>query len=72
MHDGRFATLQQVVQFYADGKAAGRGRSVGVREATLDLIPALTPDQVSDVVAFLRTLSGRKISQGLRQPPSSN
>lgn len=72
MHDGRFATLQQVVQFYADGKAASRGRSVGVREATLDLIPALTPDQVSDLVAFLGTLTGRDISESLRQRPSSN
>jgi cytochrome c peroxidase len=71
MHDGRFTTLQQVLQFYADGKAASRGRVVGQREATLDVIPQLTPEQISDLVAFLESLTGAPLPVALtRQPPS--
>ncbi len=65
MHDGRFATLQQVVQFYADGEFAIHGQLVGVREPTLDLVPHLTPEQVSDLVAFLNALSDADLTATL-------
>ncbi len=69
MHDGRFTTLQQVLKFYADGKAASRGHVVGQREGTLDLIPQLTPAQISDLVAFLESLTGAPLPPALiRQP----
>ena len=57
MHDGRFATLQQVLEFYARGASASRGRLVGHREMTTNLIPHLTAGQQSDLIAFLQTLT---------------
>jgi cytochrome c peroxidase len=71
MHDGRMATLRQVLQFYADGKAASHGHVVGKREATLDVIPHLTQAQISDLVAFLDSLTGAPLPAALtRKPPS--
>lgn len=57
MHDGRFATLEEVVDFYADG--------VNVEDPTLDehMMPwvrgevRLSEQDRSDLVAFLRTLT---------------
>ncbi|HTV88972.1 MAG TPA: cytochrome c peroxidase [Stellaceae bacterium] len=69
MHDGRFATLPQVLQFYADGEAATRGRLVGTREATANLVPHLTKSQQADLVAFLETLTGATLPPALLQPP---
>jgi cytochrome c peroxidase len=70
LHDGRFSTLQQVVQFYADGKAASRGKLVGEREGTLNLIPHFTPAEVTDLVAFLKTLDSAPPSPALTRPPA--
>jgi cytochrome c peroxidase len=69
MHDGRFASLAQVMRFYAEGKAASRGRLVGSREATLDLVPPLTTAQQADLIAFLGTLSDAPLPRGLTTPP---
>jgi cytochrome c peroxidase len=69
LHDGRSSTLQQVVQFYADGKAASKGKLIGEREGTLDLIPHLTPADVADLVAFLKTLDSAPLPPALTQPP---
>jgi cytochrome c peroxidase len=69
-HDGRFDTLAQVVKFYADGRKATRGRSVGTREGTLDLIPQFTSAEMADLVAFLRTLSSPLLPEVLRTPPA--
>jgi cytochrome c peroxidase len=69
MHDGRFAGLAQVLDFYAEGKAASRGRLVGAREATLDLIPPLTAGQKADLIAFLNSLTGASLPRTLLQPP---
>ncbi|QOJ35387.1 MAG: c-type cytochrome [Nitrospira sp.] len=52
MHDGRFATLEEVVDFYNQG---------GIKNPHLDntLIPLeLTAEEKRDVVAFLRSLNG--------------
>jgi cytochrome c peroxidase len=70
MHDGRFATLAQVMQFYAQGAAASHGRLVGTREATANLVPRLTPAQQADLIAFLDTLTGEPLSASLTAPPS--
>ncbi|HUC65578.1 MAG TPA: cytochrome c peroxidase [Stellaceae bacterium] len=56
MHDGRFKTLRDVLEFYAQGEAASRGRLVGAREETLALVPHLTASQISDLTAFLEQL----------------
>jgi cytochrome c peroxidase len=70
LHDGRFATLRQVVQFYADGKAASRGKRVGEREGTLNLVPHFTPAEVMDLVAFLKTLDSTALPPALTRPPA--
>jgi cytochrome c peroxidase len=71
MHDGRFATLAQVLDFYAAGKAASRGPFVGAREATLDLVPHLNASQKADLIAFLKTLTGAPLPRALLQAPSA-
>lgn len=52
MHDGRFARLEDVVDFYNQG---------GIKNPHLDntVIPLeLTAEEKQDVVAFLRSLNG--------------
>ncbi|MGA8006319.1 MAG: cytochrome c peroxidase [Burkholderiales bacterium] len=71
MHDGRFASLREVLEFYAKGKAADRGLLVGQREATLDLIPHLTLDQISDLIAFLDSLTGAPLPAALARQPET-
>ena len=68
MHDGRFATLEQVLDFYAQGEAAGHGTLVGVREATANLIPHLDKAQQADLIAFLLTLSSPPLAPALVGP----
>lgn len=63
MHDGRFATLDEVVDFYNKG---------GVKNPFLD--PAIAPlnltsEEKQDLVAFLETLSGEGWQQ-IRRPES--
>jgi len=70
MHDGRFATLSQVLDFYAQGKAASHGRLVGVREQTANLVPPLDDRQKSELIAFLRTLTGDPLPRSLTQAPA--
>ncbi|MFI4948821.1 MAG: cytochrome-c peroxidase [Alphaproteobacteria bacterium] len=69
MHDGRFATLPQVLEFYAQGPAASRGRLVGARDVTLNLVPRLGPAERADLVAFLRALTGAPLPPSLTEPP---
>lgn len=68
MHDGRFATLPQVMHFYAEGAAASHGRLVGKREATANLVPHLATAQQSDLIAFLNTLTGAPLPRSLTEP----
>ena len=70
MHDGRFASLSEVLQFYAQGKAASHGRLVGEREATVDLVPRLSAAQIDDLSAFLQSLTGKTLPEALTRPPS--
>lgn len=70
MHDGRFATLQDVMRFYAQGKAVSRGRLVGTREVTVNLVPRLTPAQQRDLSAFLKTLTGEPLPGALTAAPA--
>lgn len=71
MHDGRFATLRQVLDFYAQGEAASRGRLVGKREQTTNLIPHFTASQESDLIAFLKTLTNAPLPAALTRRPST-
>jgi cytochrome c peroxidase len=69
MHDGRFADLPQVLEFYAQGKAASGRRLVGTRDANLTLVPHLTTAESADLVAFLRALTGAPPPPSLTEPP---
>jgi cytochrome c peroxidase len=57
MHDGRFATLDAVLDFYAQAPPAEEGSRIGQREKTLELVPRLTVAQRQDLIAFLQTLT---------------
>jgi len=69
MHDGRFATLPEVLEFYAQGKAASHGHLVGTRDANITLVPRLTPDQRADLLAFLMALTGAPPPASVTEPP---
>jgi parallel beta-helix repeat protein len=56
MHNGRFKTLDEVIDFYSQGGAAGQG----LKLANLDdkIRPfTLTPQEKSDLIAFLHALT---------------
>jgi cytochrome c peroxidase len=54
MHDGRFSSLQEVVEFYNAGVQDTPGLDFGLRDP---LQLGLTPVQVSQLVAYLETLT---------------
>jgi cytochrome c peroxidase len=54
MHDGRFATLQQVVNHYDNGVTANATTDALVKEGI-----KLTPEEKNDIVLFLKTLTDR-------------
>jgi cytochrome c peroxidase len=68
MHDGRFLTLRQTIEFYAQGKAASEGQLVGTREATLSLVPHLSAGEVADLAAFLKELDSAPPPPALTRP----
>ncbi len=57
MHDGRLATLPQVLAHYAHGVVASRTLDPLLRQPGGRLGLALTPRQQADLVAFLNTLT---------------
>ncbi len=64
MHDGRFASLEEVLEFYS--KLPGQPPS-GHREETL--VPLdLSPAQIADLSAFLRSLTGSPVAAEWRRP----
>ncbi|WP_152032939.1 cytochrome-c peroxidase [Gallaecimonas mangrovi] len=69
MHDGRFATLQAVMAFYAKGKAGIKGHYLGKRDGTADLVPPLSKQQQADLIAFLDTLNSAPLSAKLTKAP---
>ena len=63
MHDGSVDTLEDVVRHYANGGRYPRPKSDRVRGF------AITPREVEDLVAFLKTLTDEKF---LTNPAFSN
>ncbi len=63
MHDGRFATLEEVVDHYAKGGTASPGRSPLVRGF------AITEAEKRDLVEFLKSLTDEEL---LRNPELSD
>jgi cytochrome c peroxidase len=57
MHNGMYATLEQVIWHYNGGAAVGGGDLSGRKDARMQPI-ALTDAEISDLVAFLKSLTG--------------
>ena len=65
MHDGRFATIAEVLDHYSD---LDTDPPLGHREETL--VPLkLAKWEKADLEAFLKTLTGKPLDQSLLQPP---
>jgi len=56
MHDGRFTTLKQVMDYYSQGIAT----DVGTLDRRLPARMPLTPEEKKDIIAFLLTLSDKE------------
>ncbi|MFB6351606.1 MAG: cytochrome-c peroxidase [Bradymonadaceae bacterium] len=67
MHGGHFSTLEEVVRFYSTLDEQPR---VGHREEMLEPL-GLSDREVDDLVAFLKSLTGREVPAKLRRPPVS-
>ena len=67
MHDGRFATLREVVEFYSE--LDDDPPTLGHREESL-LPLGLTSAEAGDLVAFLESLTGAPLGPGMTSPPS--
>lgn len=59
MHDGRFATLEQVVGHYVAGGTGSRGQDPAIVPLPLDA------SEQADLVAFLRSLTDDEIRSGI-------
>jgi cytochrome c peroxidase len=58
MHNGAFATLEKVMEFYDKGGGAGLG--LEIPDQTLSPIPLnMTDQEKSDIIAFLKALTDR-------------
>lgn len=67
MHDGRFATLREVIDHYSD---LDTDPPLGHREETL--VPLdLSRREKRDLEAFLRTLTGQPLPPTLTEPPKT-
>lgn len=58
MHNGVFATLEEVMDFYNEGGGKGKGFKVPNQSLSSDKLN-LTPKEVAAVIAFIRTLDSR-------------
>jgi cytochrome c peroxidase len=68
MHDGSMATLADVVWHYSTGGRGESGERIGDPVAQVKPIN-LTDDEVSDLVAFLETLTGDPVPTDVTSPP---
>src|SRR5262249_10322966 len=69
MHDGRFATLEEVVEFYNSGVVGNPNLAPQLRVPSPPGTPPgpprrlnLTPDQKAALVAFLKTLTDASVT----------
>jgi cytochrome c peroxidase len=65
MHDGRYATLEEVVEHYDRG---GDPDAVGTRDIHIKPL-GLTAAEKADLVAFLKTLTGKYLDSDLTTAP---
>lgn len=57
MHDGRFATLEEVLEHYVEHTGPNRGPNVASELSTAPTLPTLTANEKSDIVSFLHALT---------------
>lgn len=70
MHDGRFATLEEVLDHYSEGLQVGPNINRGELEFVDQGGVKLTADEKADVIAFLKTLTDHTIQDNpLYQSP---
>lgn len=62
MHDGRFATLEEVVDHYSDGVRFSTTLDPRLRRSGRPIRPAFTADERAALVAFLRTLTDTTVT----------
>jgi cytochrome c peroxidase len=67
MHDGRFATLGEVIDHYSD---LNTDPPLGHREETLVALD-LSNREKDDLEAFLQTLTGQPLNPALMRAPNS-
>jgi len=67
MHDGRFKTLREVLVHYSKLE---QKPAIGHREETMKKLN-LTEQELQDLEAFLRSLSGKKLDPALLKQPKS-
>ena len=67
MHDGAYQTLEEVVWFYNLGGASAGG--VGQRSVQINPLQ-LTDGEISDLVAFLQSLTGEPLPASLVTAPA--
>lgn len=65
MHDGRFETLREVLQFYS---TLPDTPAIGHREESLQPLN-LTSTEIDDLVAFLNSLTGKPLDRDLKAKP---
>ena len=58
MHNGAFATLEEVMDFYNEGGGMGNGLLVSNQSLSAAKL-RLTPDEIKHVIAFMRALDSR-------------
>jgi len=58
MHNGAFATLEEVMDFYNEGGGAGNGLPVHNQSLSAKKL-GLTPVEIKEVIAFMRALDSR-------------
>ena len=57
MHDGRFATLEEVLDHYVEHSGRYRGPNVAPEVAAAPTLPTLTQNEKADIIAFLHALT---------------
>jgi cytochrome c peroxidase len=63
MHNGYFSTLEEVVAFYNNGGGADPNKDMALEPLNL------TPDELAELVSFLASLCGDKITTGAPELP---
>jgi cytochrome c peroxidase len=68
MHDGSLATLEDVIWHYNTGGRSESGERIGYPAAQIKPLE-LSAHEISDLVAFLETLTGAPLPTGVTKAP---